>query len=194
MLRYILIGFISFISVSSQAAIINTSQNTGVADTAVAYIGDIFPTPHQDPNDFAFSLPSPQSIFSSTDAVRIAESISLYDLDRATDDNGQTVWNINALIWSIDWYNPDGALANNNFVSVNWSDIELWQTMPNLPQLTFASDTFQPLQVGTWTAYTFFDAVHNSTVVFDVVSVPAPATLLLMVPILLILLARRFKS
>jgi len=184
--------------VGAHAAIVNTSKNPAVSPGAAAYIGDVggSPTPHM------AGGPTPQSIFSPTDPIRIGQSISLEDVNEAEDDNktafyeGTTdlIWDywdtdgtaISGLVWSVDWYDPTDTWVDFNLMFVSWADINAWKADPALTQISFWTDlwvptTYGPLMPGTWNADIYFDGNYSDTVSFAVVSapVPVPVTLLL---------------
>ncbi len=189
--------------VSANAAIIDTSKNSAVLPGAAAYIGDVSgsPTPHM------AGGPTPQSIFSPTDPIRIAQSISLADVNEANDDNkidfyeGTTdlIWDywgadgiaISGLVWSVDWYDPTDTWVDSNLMFVSWSDIDAWKADSALTQISFWTDlwvptTYGPLMSGMWNADIYFDGNYSDTVSFAVVSAPVP------VPVTLLLFATGF--
>jgi len=193
--------------VSANATIVDASKNPSVLPGAVAYIGDMdgSPTPHM------MGGPMPQSIFSPNDPIRIAQSISLADVNEAEDDNktdfypGTTdlIWDywaadgtaISGLVWSVDWYDPTDTFVDFNLMFVSWADIVAWKADPSLTQISFWTDlyvptTYAPLMSGTWNADIYFDGNYHDTVSFTVV--PAPVTLLLFATGL-VMLRRRAK-
>ncbi len=196
MIKYLLLGVVSLFSLNSYAAIVNVSGNPAVSPGAVAYLGDPARTPLRNPDDFDLPLPNAQSVFNPDDPIRIAVSISLTDLDQARDDSGSPDWNLDSLVWSVDWYNPDEQYVDSNFVDVAWSDIELWQTDSNASQVAFSTDllvpeTYGPLAEGTWFADTYFEGVLQSTVEVQVVPIPGAIVLLLSG---LFLIGRKLKT
>ena len=196
--------------VGAQAVIIDINSikdgtKTGVAAGALAYIGDAdgSPTPHQ------VGGPLPQTVFSPTDPIRIAQSIDLASLDinkhnstdvvdgellwEAWDDDNVTV--IPALVWLVDWYDPNDNFVDFNLTFISWADITAWQADPNLTQLALWTDLwvpeeYGPLMTGTWNADIFFEGEYHSTATFNVVPEPVSLSLMLMG---LLMLCRRGK-
>ena len=175
-------------SFASQAAIIETSLNPAVSPGLVAYVDndDGWPTPQQDPTVYS-ALPASQTIFAPYDPIRIAQSISLADLNQATDDNGLSSWDLSSLLWVVEWWSPSAVTSSTptgyNTVAYAWADASA-DLANGLTQTTFFTDlyipnTFAPLEVGQWYVQSYFenDTQYRGPISFRVV--PEPATLFL---------------
>ena len=197
---------------SANATIVNASKNPAVSPGAVAYIGDMDgnPTPLMEGGAM------PQSIFLPNDPIRIAQSVSLADLNEAEDDNKidvyegtyDLIWDywaedgtaISGLVWYVEWYDPTDTFVDFNLKFVSWEDIAAWKADPSLTQISFWTDLFvptnyAPLMLGTWNADIYFDGRYSDTASFVVApaaAVPVPVTLLLFATGL-VMLRRRAK-
>ncbi len=184
--RALLFALLFLFSASqASAALIDTSLNPAVSPGLVPYLDSAsgWPTPQQDPTKYP-SLPVVQTNISPNDPIRVAESIDLLALDPATDDNGSAAWDLNALLWVVDWYAPGNATpVGSNVIKYEWSKINQ-DIAAGKTQVTFWTDlyipsNFGPLASGDWAAASYFET-DTQYRAFAQFHVPAPGALLLM--------------
>ena len=178
--------FLLCLPLLGQATIIDTSLNPSVSPGLITYLdrNSGWPTPQQDPSVYA-QLPATQTIFGQFDPIRAAQSISSTDLDRVTDDNGSPAWDLNALLWVVDWYAPSNTTSPiaSNVVPYAWDDLQA-DILAGASQLTFFTDlylpsNFSPLETGEWFVASFFETDSQYRAVNSFQVVPEPITLLL---------------
>ncbi|WP_075171469.1 PEP-CTERM sorting domain-containing protein [Neptunomonas phycophila] len=171
LLSTMLVGLAS----TASADIINVTQNPAVTTPVVSYIGDAdgWPTPFQ-----AGSTVSAQTLFNSTDAIRVAEMFDLTAIDSVADEAyGST----DTFSWHAVWYDPLGTIVDNNLIEIAWTDILSWQASGQEAFTvwtdTYVTDTYGPLESGMWTVATYTEGNLSNVAAFDV---PEPSSLLLM--------------
>lgn len=171
LLSTMLVGLAS----TASADIINVTQNAAVTSPVVTYIGDTdgWPTPFQ-----AGSTVSAQTVFNSTDAIRAAEMFDLTAIDSVADE---AYGSADTFSWHAVWYDPLGMLVDSNLIEIAWTDILSWQAAGQEAFTvwtdTYISDTYSPLESGTWTVVTYTEGLASNLAAFDV---PEPSSLLLM--------------
>lgn len=178
-------------SLSSEAAIIKVSASDlapGVVSYQATGSGDMggFPTPFS-----PGSTMLPQSVFDSTDDIRIATRLALHALDR-DEDNG---WDVNYLEWFTVFFHFNTAtnvwdLKTSWHAYTHWDHVESLQQNQSFTGLDFWTGdvrsylTNNSWSEGQWYALSLFQGKEETMVITEFqirsTSVPEPASIALL--------------